>query len=293
MKEPSISDQLLMTTVRIECVYSNGKNGTGTGFFLNLFTETSGNIFPILITNKHVIRDAVRGRLILPFKVGPLGTELKGRYILEIEEFETPWICHPDEQVDLCAMPFSTPYQMMLEEKKEPYIKWLDTNLIPTQEAFSNFTPMEDVIMIGYPIGLWDAHNNLPIIRRGITATPPAIDYNGRREFMIDAACFPGSSGSPVLIHNTGGYFDGKDIVIGVRTKLLGVLYSGPIYNVNGEIKVCEIPTANVVYSRTGIHINLGLVIKSPLILDFEPIFKEQLANKKLNQISVKDIKSE
>lgn len=294
MNETSMSEQILMTTVRIECTYSNGTEGTGTGFFLTLFTEENGDRFPILITNKHVIQNSVRGRLILPFKMGSHGPDLKGRYLLEIEEFETAWILHPDKQVDLCAMPFAIPYNMMIQEKKEPFIKFIDRSFIPTQEELSQFTAIEDVIMIGYPIGLWDAHNNLPIIRRGITATPPAIDHNGRSEFMIDAACFPGSSGSPVLLYNHGIYTSGGVAKLGDRIKSLGILYAGPIYDVNGKIEVIQIPTANVVYSKTGIPINLGYVIKSSRILDFEPIFREQLANKKLNQITnLKEIKSE
>jgi len=64
--------------------------------------------------------------------------------------------------------------------------------------------------MVGYPIGLWDEKNNYPIFRKGITATHPANDYNGKSEFMIDAACFPGSSGSPVYIIDELNYVDKK-----------------------------------------------------------------------------------
>ena len=58
---------------------------------------------------------------------------------------------------------------------------------------------VEDVLMIGYPNGLWDTTHNMPIIRRGTIATDIKLDYNEKKEFVIDAACFPGSSGSPVL----------------------------------------------------------------------------------------------
>jgi len=44
--------------------------------------------------------------------------------------------------------------------------------------------------MIGYPSGLWDTKNNLPIVRKGITATTPYFDYNGKREFLVDIAAF-------------------------------------------------------------------------------------------------------
>ena len=99
MQDPSISEQLLMTTIRIECTYSGSRTGIGTGVFINLFKETNGDMFPVLVTNKHLIRDAVEGRLVLPFKIGSLGPELKGSYGLRIESFETPWVDHPDEKV--------------------------------------------------------------------------------------------------------------------------------------------------------------------------------------------------
>lgn len=64
--------------------------------------------------------------------------------------------------------------------------------------------------MIGYPNGLWDSVNNMPIVRRGTMATNISLNHNDKREFVIDAACFPGSSGSPVVLFNKGGYADKK-----------------------------------------------------------------------------------
>ena len=66
----SISEQLLMTTVKINCVYADGTTGGGTGFLLKLFSEENGDSFLILITNKHVIHNAIRGGFVLPFKIG-------------------------------------------------------------------------------------------------------------------------------------------------------------------------------------------------------------------------------
>lgn len=274
-----MTEQLLMTTVRIECVYPNGGTGTGTGFFFNLLDTDDDKKCPVLITNKHVVAGATSGRLTLPFKLGSHGPELKGRYTIDIANFQKPWVPHPDDQVDLCAMPIAQLYSAMVAEKKEPYIKCLGIDLIPNQEFLTGLTAIEDVVMIGYPIGLWDAKNNLPIVRRGTTATHPGVNYNGKKEFMIDAACFPGSSGSPVLLYNVGGYFDGSGMTLGTRIKLLGVLYAVPIHTVNGKIEVRTIPTANVAYLNVGIPVNLGYVINATQILEFKPIFEKLLAN--------------
>jgi len=44
--------------------------------------------------------------------------------------------------------------------------------------------------------------NNLPIVRKGITATTPYfLNYNGKREFLVDIAAFARfHSGSPIFV---------------------------------------------------------------------------------------------
>ena len=83
-----------------------------------------------------------------------------------------------------------------------------------------------------------DEKHNLPITRKGITGTPFFVDHNGQPEFIVDCACFPGSSGSPVLIVNESSYALHKQpLQVGNRMILLGILYAGPLYNAQGEIK--------------------------------------------------------
>jgi hypothetical protein len=55
---------------------------------------------------------------------------------------------------------------------------------------------------VGYPRAIKYYHNNFPIIRKGITATHPIIRFNYSNEFLIDAPCYPGVSGSPVIFKN-------------------------------------------------------------------------------------------
>ena len=42
----------------------------------------------------------------------------------------------------------------------------------------SELSAVEEILMIGYPNGLWDAVNNYPLIRRGVTASHPAVDFD-------------------------------------------------------------------------------------------------------------------
>src|SRR5690625_3544860 len=98
----SISEQLQYSTVRIECEHSNGGMSTGSGYFFK-FKENkeSGEHIPVVITNKHVINGAIRGKLILTTmnaKGMPLDTK---HFSINIENFESYWRKHPDSDVDL------------------------------------------------------------------------------------------------------------------------------------------------------------------------------------------------
>ena len=142
----------------------------------------------------------------------------------------------------------------------------------------TDLSALEEIVMIGYPIGLWDSINNMPIFRRGITATHPNLDYMGQEVFLIDAACFPGSSGSPVLLYNRGSYPNRQGgIVIDSRINLLGILYAGAQLTVEGEIKVLPVPTQMKPVPITKIPIHLGFVIKAKQILEFKPIIESIL----------------
>ena len=58
----------------------------------------------------------------------------------------------------------------------------LTTELIPDETVLSNLSAMEEVVMVGYPIGLSDMYNHKPIIRKGITSSHPKRNYQGKKE---------------------------------------------------------------------------------------------------------------
>ena len=159
------------------------------------------------------------------------------------------------------------------------FYRTFDETLIPNKEKLETLDAVEEILMIGYPNGLWDSVNNMPIVRKGITATDIKFDYEGRKEFLIDAACFPGSSGSPVLICNVGGYRDKQGNLNwgSPRIFLLGILYAGPQLTVTGDIKVVTIPNMQQkALAVSHIPNNLGYIIKAERIMDFVPLIKQK-----------------
>ena len=71
---------------------------------------------------------------------------------------------------------------------------------------------------------LTDGRTGLPVIRKGVTAYHPGMDFNGKSLGLLDITSYPGSSGSPVLIYNQGSYPTQNGITIGNRGIFLGIL---------------------------------------------------------------------
>jgi hypothetical protein len=185
------------------------------------------------------------------------------------------WVLHPDDNVDLCALVIRDVFAAF---QKHAFFKAITSNLIPSQEQLEELGAVEDILlMIGYPSGLWDKVNNYPLMRRGITASHPAVDHevDGVPMTVIDIASFPGSSGSPVFVYNHGTFANKKgDIVVGRRLLLLGVLASGPVLLEDGKIVTRNIPTAAVAVPQMPVRLNLGYIVKSS---ELQPLGKAVL----------------
>lgn len=242
----------------------------GTGFFFN-FCRAGTKHIPCIVTNKHVIDRASLWRIVFTVAEGDQPARNKA-FNFNVDQFEQGFIRHPDPAVDLAVMPMAG---LLAEAERQGhrffYKAWEVTGV--ADDAFlADLGAVEDILMIGYPNGLWDKHNNRPLVRRGVTATPPYDDYEGRREFMIDCACFGGSSGSPIVLYNPSS-FTTKDgnISMGTRIRLLGILFGGPIRNAEGSIIMKPIPTqTSKPVAMTPQMLNLVQCIKATELAWFE-----------------------
>jgi hypothetical protein len=269
----TLAEKLMHTTVRLECALGDGRTSTGTGFFFSFHLNDNTHI-PVIIMNKHVIEGSVKGTFVLT-KRSANDEPIIGSYeTVVLDNFEQLWVKHPDENVDLAAFPMAPLYRQAEQQGSAVFTPPLSEDLIPSSSQLEDLSGLENITMIGYPNGIWDAKNNMPIVRRGITATSPKYDYNGLPIFVIDCACFPGSSGSPVLIFDQGGYMDAKGNLNlgGSRILLLGALFAGPQHVAEGEIKTIDVPLQHVPISLSKIPNNLGFVIKAQKINDFKQL---------------------
>ncbi|MBD7948725.1 S1 family peptidase [Psychrobacter communis] len=233
----STAESLLYSTVKITSI-SNGKEiGTGTAFY-SIFNRKSDSLQPVLITNKHVV-DGADKISIRCHIADPETYELTGRLLDVTVALHDTLLPHPDNNIDLCAISIGSILQQAIDQKIPIFYAPVTMDWIPDEEEWQYFDSIEDITMVGCPRGLTDEKNNFPIVRKGITATSPNKDYNGKKEFMVDMACFPGSSGSPIFLYNANGYLNRKtqSYLMGeTRLKLLGILYGGPTLTNSGQI---------------------------------------------------------
>ncbi|ENQ7812956.1 TPA: trypsin-like peptidase domain-containing protein [Morganella morganii] len=269
----SLGDGLEFSTARIEA----NSGSVGTGFFL-FFRMDEDISIPVLVTNKHVVEGASEIR----FQISGTGNGLDRAAIL-VDNVQERFIFHPDEDVDLCAFPIAPVLKQLRERGFEFNIFPFHEDIIFTNKnnKLGTISAIQEIHMTGYPNGLWDEVNNKPITRKGVTASNPKLWWQGKNRFMIDMACFPGSSGSPVYIYKEGAHIDGDSIALGNRLVLLGILFAGPQLTANGDIQIVEVPTDYKYMVSTNLMMNLGIVIKADelfiikkMIIDSEPYHK-------------------
>lgn len=245
----SISNQLVFNTVRLVSVSPNGKSQVATGFIISVENE-SGQI-PFIVTCAHCID--VSGQVTLSCvssktdakpDLGNTQTWTLDASLLRLTKR------HPTE--DLIAIPFGPITNQAQSAGKPIFFRGLVLENFMTDAQREELTALESVVFVGYPMGLYDKKNQLPIFRVGYTASPIWSDFEGEPRFLIDAEVFGGSSGSPVFILNEGSYSTPSGITIGVRFFLVGMVTSA--INTTRE---------NVLPNQ---HIGIGSVLRADAI---------------------------
>ncbi|MCG6560821.1 serine protease [Ruegeria sp. 1NDH52C] len=246
MPELTLAERLTLTTTRISAFRERAQVGFGTGFFFN-FKVSDEQLVPAIITNKHVVDGCDQITVVCHTANG---SEPSGKFIpCHLDARPGAILAHPDADVDLCAIPFG-PILKQAEANGTPlYYTGLDFGIVPKDDDWQYFDALEEVIMIGCPRGIFDDFNNLPITRRGNTASSLTKLYGGKQEFMVDMACFPGSSGSPIFVYDRNGYLDRKTNKYNIgasRVQFVGILYGGPLITNDGKIVLQQYPKVEV-----------------------------------------------
>ena len=257
----NVLEQLDRITVRIVRL-KQGKltSESGTGFYFVFAKNADGSGAIAIVTNNHVLAGADSVRITLHVTDEDGGHRVSTQFA-EVDVALDAVVPHPNPRVDLCAILISPTLEKLRKASgKHPAPVSLSLDNVASAKFLDDLLPFESVRMIGYPVGLWDKTNNAPIVRRGAMATNPQTRYEGRPEFLIDIAAFPGSSGSPVVVADAGSYgMRNGALAVGDRFALVGVLWGGPVCKQSGEIVEEPVPLTKTVL-LPDLNINIGCV---------------------------------
>ncbi|SFI24047.1 Trypsin-like peptidase domain-containing protein [Collimonas sp. OK307] len=275
--EMPIEHALVRSTVRLSAGFSGAPpTSVGTGFFYKVVEPTANIAKILIITNKHVVRGAEVIHFVLSFATSAADLNEQhqpvGRKDLEIAwPLEGNLYPHPDTGIDLCGIDVTIPVGNVMGTGNQLRMMCLDAHWLPQSIDKKNMRDVEQVLVIGYPRGVWDHHNNMPIARLGTTATHPLAHYQNKREFLVDVAAFQGSSGSPVFSYEAPMFrqADGS-FTPGTKVQLIGVVWGIIESSVEGELKVVEIPSSLKQVPVISTSLNLAIALHADAIREID-----------------------
>ena len=174
------------------------------------------------------------------------------------------WVFHNNPEIDIAVRLFRLVFEL-------DDAKILEKNMF---EDFENVMEGDDIVFLGFPLGISEPDKVHPVVRSGIVAY-----RQENKVFLIDANVFPGSSGSPVFLKMSGiSYEDGKFNIGKVRLpKLIGMIIEDISY---ADIAISQrTRKPRVIFSENA---GLGVVLSMDLI-------NEVLENKKFQSLIKKE----
>lgn len=223
-------NEIVATVSLIMQIKAGAILGSATGFFY------SRNDDLFLVTNQHVVRDDKKN--VFPDTLR-LRLHLDSNDITKNEDFDVTlyagtihlWKTHPKfPDADIAVLKID---KTQIQGKF--FIRaWAAEDFLPPQYALD---PGEDIFVMGYPLGVYDNVNNLPIFRNAMVASAYGVPFQGSPLFLTDANLHPGTSGSPVITKPKNAWVDDKGntnlvtgkpyYLVGVHSATLGVTPAG------------------------------------------------------------------
>ncbi len=258
-------------TVRLE----NEKGQGGTGFLLvRRVNEKTAKAF--VVTNKHVIHPDPEERknarsltLFLNVRGKDGGVEGASFSVPLMEDDQPLWREHPNPSVDVFAIDVTS----LITGNPHIRNKSADYSLFATAARLreKEITEGDEVLIIGFPLGLHHTRSHSPLVRQGIIATkigePIRVSMPDNRRveipgFLVDAAIVPGSSGSPVVLKPVFGRKIGEKIEMEMAEPLL-----------LGIVSATQLASIRVADQRFPTLAGLGIVYDAETIRETVELF--------------------
>ena len=168
----------------------------GTGFFIGKSTGTAGQVYPFLVSNKHVFAN----RRFVVIRMRQKGVE-------NLNEINVPltndgglplYYVHEKESVDIAVLPLEAKF--IKDNNLEFPCFNIEENSMSSDELRQNGVDEGSIIyMLGFPMGLVNVTSNLPICRMGCVARMSENQIIESHNILVDIQNFPGNSGSPIV----------------------------------------------------------------------------------------------
>lgn len=188
------TEQLKKSTLKINVITNEG-NTYGTGFLYSTIINGKKKLF--VFTNKHVVEKGESIVFRFPARISATSGNTYSYSFIRMKSI----IMHPNPKVDICAIPINAAYRSAKENGVELEMESFSKNNLPNKYLASNFSAIEDIVMVGYPIADTGIFNySPPFIAKGITSTDIKLNFEDNKEFVADVNGNNGNSGSPILL---------------------------------------------------------------------------------------------
>jgi len=207
----------------INAVISIGKrNATdvswiGTGFFILRKIDEEGNARPMLVTNKHVL--ANKSSIVLRLRKKNSGV-LDVVDVTICEGEKKLYYQHPNDKVDIAVLPLNGKF--IVDNNIDFAAFDIDEHAMTSDKLRQEGVDEGTLIhMLGFPMGLVNINDNLPICRLGCVARISEAQIQESYNILADIQNFPGNSGSPIvtrpeLVSIEGTKALNKSVLVGI-----------------------------------------------------------------------------
>jgi S1-C subfamily serine protease len=200
----ALSVDLIQATVQVEQPLGDGTRTVGTGFLISDPTP-DGRPRVVLVTANHVFAK-------MPGPLATIGFRIEnadGSWRYAPEELKIRdgakelWLHHPNRDVAVIAI--DAPPTFAKAAIPETWLAGDDT--------FNKYSvgPGDEMLALGFPEGLSANSAGFPILRSGKVASFPLGPSDAFPTFLLDFAVFPGNSGGPVYVDESGHQAPGAD----------------------------------------------------------------------------------
>jgi Trypsin-like peptidase domain len=186
--QPS-SPLLMESTFKVE-----GGGKLGTCFILSKPGGTNWG-WNILVTANHVLAGIASDEATLNLReTNEFGIFTNFPWTIHIRDKGKPlWTCHPEADVAALVLPLPDTFGLNHH--------WISSDWLAGDERFKSFDirPGDELMCLGYPLGLESGAGGFPILRSGRIASYPAWPSSKAKIFLLDMTTYGGNSGGPVF----------------------------------------------------------------------------------------------